>query len=607
MHDRTLTRRSLCRWMGWFAIVNAGLFAVIGLRYFAGFAGGGTVLSWIYLMLVYPAHYVLLAVVPLALLVAPVVIFRPRRNWLVVPAVVLYATIIAVSLLDSLLWSQSRFHLNALTAQILGWQSWVFTAVMWVVALWFETLLAGWTWRLVLSRPRLHGGLAGGVCAAAIVLAQSIHAWADATYYVPVTSVGQQLPVYEGFTAKRLLTRFGLVDPAASREREMARRLARDLGRGTAQVLDYPLHPLRCSTERPLNLLLILADAMRADMLSREITPYLWRFAQSEAQWFTQHFSGGNSSRMGVFSLFYGLPPGYWSSFEALQRSPVLIDELQNRGYAFGLFSSASMYRPVSLDRTAFANVRELRLGTEPAGAPGWQRDRTVTADWRDWLDQRDPARPFFGFLFYDATNTRDYPPETAPMPGPTSGRGDELDRRFADYRRSVRFVDGLVARVIADLEARELLDRTVIVFSSDHGEEFDDSGAGLKDHGSGYTRYQLQVPMLIRWPGRTAHRYDHRTSHYDLVPTLMQELLGCSNPPSDYASGSNLFDAVNWRWLLAGSYYNYAVLESDQITITFPNGRYEVRDWQYRLRRDPQVRGEVLQSVTRENARFYR
>ena len=86
-----------------------------------------------------------------------------------------------------------------------------------------------------------------------------------------------------------------------------------------------------------------------------------------------------------------------------------------------------------------------------------------------------------------------------------------------------------------------------------------------------------------------------------------MQEVLDCSNPASDYASGENLFAAKAWDWLLAGSYYNYAVLEPDQITVTYPNGSFEVRDWDYRIAKDPVIRGDVLESVTSENSRFYR
>ncbi len=599
-------RRPLFRWMGWFAMANAVVLALIGLRYFSGFSGGGTWLSWTYVALIYPSHHVLLAVVPLFLLLTPVVLLAPRRRIVTGLAVLLFALMIAVIMLDSLLWSESRFHLNALTAQILGWQSWAFAAVMGGVALIFEGLLATRVWRFVDARPRLYGRTLGVLSLLAIVSAQLIHAWADAAYYVPVTRVGQQLPVYEGFTAKRQLTRLGLVDPDASREREAARRLSRQLDEG-AQLLSYPLSPLTCADGSGFNLLLILADALRDDVVTPANSPFLAGLDARGADRFTQHFSGGNSSRMGVFSLFYGLPPGYWNSFEASQRSPVLVDELQRQGYAFGLFSSSTMYRPVSLDRTAFANVPDLRLGTEPADAFGWQRDRSVVDEWKRWLDRRDSGQPFFGFVFLDATNTQDYPEQIGRISGLAPVDETELARRFSDYRRSVRYVDGLIEELLTDLADRGLMRDTVVLITSDHGEEFDESGAGLRDHGSGYTPYQLQVPLLIHWPGRDPARYGHRTSHYDIVPTLMQDLLGCGNPASDYASGNNLYQETDWTWLLAGSYYNYAVLEPDQITVTYPNGRYEVRDWNYRISDDPEVRSDILQAVTQENARFYR
>ena len=87
----------------------------------------------------------------------------------------------------------------------------------------------------------------------------------------------------------------------------------------------------------------------------------------------------------------------------------------------------------------------------------------------------------------------------------------------------------------------------------------------------------------------------------------LMQELLGCANPAEDYAVGNNLFEQREWEWMVAGSYYNYALLESDQITVTFPNGLYEVRDWDYRLSESPQFRGDVLEAVSEQNARYFR
>jgi membrane-anchored protein YejM (alkaline phosphatase superfamily) len=602
-----LTRKLLFRWMGWFALANALLLAVIGLRYFNGFTPGGTLLSWLYLGMVYPAHHVLLATVPFFLALTPIVLFLPSRKLLTVLAVVLFALMISIIMLDSLLWSQSRFHINGLTLQILGWQSWVFVGVIFLISLFFEFMLSTWVWRWVEKAPQLQGRLAIIISVSLILGSQFIHAWADASYYVPVTSVGMQLPVYKGFTAKRQLTRLGLVDPLQSREREIARRLAKQLDDRSGSVLNYPLNTIQCVNPQPMNVLLIMADAWRSDMLQEDISPFLWRYAQEESQWFTQHLSGGNSSRMGVFSLFYGLPPGYWSSFESLQRSAVLVDVMQEQGYQLGLFTSSTMYRPVTLDRTAFANVPSLRLRTEPADAPAWQRDLTMTQEWSSWLQKHDSRQPFFGFLLYDATNAQDYPDDVEPFQEVTGKTEGDLASRFSDYQKSIRFVDGLIESVVLELETMGLSQNTVVIITSDHGEEFDDSNLGLRDHGSGYTRYQLEVPMLVHWPGKSPRRFEHRTSHYDLVPTLMQDLLGCSNPVADYASGRNLFDETSWEWLLAGSYYNYAVLEPDQITVTYPNGRYEVRDWNYHIAKQPIIRGDVLESVSRENSRFYR
>jgi hypothetical protein len=609
----SITRKTLFRWAGWFALANSLLFGLVSLRYFGGGVPADTALAWIYLVAVYVGHHALLTTVPLFLLAIPLILVMPRRlprrRVLTVAAVTLFALMLALMMLDSLLWSQSRFHLNALTMKILGWQSWVFAGVIFAIGLVFESLLARGVWNFVLASKRRRGVLIGSLCGLAVLVAQGIHAWADAAYYVPVTSLGQILPVYKGATAKAFMTRSGLVDMRASRERELARRMAQEFDGVDGRLLDYPLQPLQCSAERPWNLLFIIADSLRGDVVTPELAPNISRFAAEHAMDFRNHFSGGNSSRIGMFSLFYGLPPGYWGSFSALQRPPVLIDELQARDYQLGLFTSATMYRPVVLDRTAFARVPDLRIVTEPESDPAWKRDRKLTGEWFEWLERRDPERPFFGFLFYDATMGRNYPPNQALQvePRPTARRDEEQAAEFAKYQTAVNFVDGVIGDVLNDLQARGLLDSTVVLISSDHGEEFGESGEKLEKHGSGYTRYQLVTPLVLHWPGRPGGTvFTHRTSHYDIVPTLMQELFGCSNPAGDYSVGGSLFDEESWDWMVAGSYYNYAVLEPDQVTVTFPNGLYEVRDWEYRLLREPHFRGDVLEAVSEQNARFY-
>lgn len=598
-------RGKLFRWLGWFAVANALVLGVISLRYFSGYQGAQTALAWLYLVTIYASHYTWLALLPLLAVGIPLILLFPRRGPVAVAGVLLIAVMIALITLDSLLWSESRFHINLLTARILGTQSWVFVAVMFLIGLFFEAMLARGAWRWVEARPARKGGWLGAVLAVCFVVAQFLYMWADAAYYTPITGLAQQLPVHHGITAKGFMVDIGLVDMKQSREAQLAQRMASGMGESGGGSLDYPLEPLQCHAGRPMNLLVIALDAWRFDMLSEATTPRLWRWWPDHASRFTRHFSGGNSSRMGMFTLFYGLPPGYFGSFEALQRPAALVEQLQREGYQMALYTAADMYRPVALDRTAFASVPNLRITPDHPDAPAWQRDEDITALWLKFLEQRDPQRPFFGFLFYDASNAKHYPPDYPGRFEPEPGH--PMAEKFAAYESAIHFDDTQVDTVLQDLARRGLADDTVVLITADHGEEFQETGVAYAKHGSGYSHYQLQVPLLLAWPGMQPRTIDYRTSHYDIAPTLLGRLLGCSNAPDTYSSGADLFDGQGWPWLIAASYYNYAVLEPDQITITFPDGLYEVRDWNYRLVDKPQFHGDVLQAVMRENRRFYR
>ena len=92
-----------------------------------------------------------------------------------------------------------------------------FISVIFLIGLAFEFLLAKRTWAWVETKAHRRGRLLGWLAVSSVFISQGIYAWADASYYVPVTSIGQQLPVYKGFTAKKQLVRWGLVNPQKSR------------------------------------------------------------------------------------------------------------------------------------------------------------------------------------------------------------------------------------------------------------------------------------------------------------------------------------------------------------------------------------------------------
>ena len=400
----TIARGQMLRWLGWFGLANAAILAVISLRYLSGWSGASSPLAWLYLVTIYISHYAWMTLLPMLLVGLPAILLRPRRGPLTALGVLLAAVMVALITLDSLLWSQSHFHINLRTARILGPQSWIFVGVMFLIALLFESLLARSMWSWIGKYPRRGGRYAAAVVFFSLLLAQGIYAWSDASYYTPVTSLAQKLPVHRGVTAKSFLVKTGLVDIEQARERRMAERVSSGMGEAAAASLRYPLEPLRC-TGGELNLLVIMLDSWRYDMLTKTHTPRIEAWAENHASRFEAHYSGGNSSRIGVFSFFYGLLPGYFRSFEAVQEPALLVSELQSDGYELGLFASANMYRPVQLDRTAFANVPGLQLRPENPGDPSWKKDRDVNDRWFPFLDGRVFSIPFNIFFYKTLRN----------------------------------------------------------------------------------------------------------------------------------------------------------------------------------------------------------
>jgi membrane-anchored protein YejM (alkaline phosphatase superfamily) len=220
-------------------------------------------------------------------------------------------------------------------------------------------------------------------------------------------------------------------------------------------------------------------------------------------------------------------------------------------------------------------------------------------------MDHRDTARPFFGFLFYNALCGQSYPPQYQSLVSYPDTATSEQER-FTRYTVALRYVDSLAGLVLEDLYKRGLSDKTVVIVTTDHGEEFNENGLGFTGHGTACSRAQTHVPLIVHWPGKPPSRISKRTSHNDIPATLMTRLFGCRNSPGDFCSGNDLFSEKQWEWLIVGSYYNYGIIEPEQVTIQFPGGYFEIRDTAYRIIEKPRVNRPVLTEAFREIGRFF-
>jgi arylsulfatase A-like enzyme len=87
-------------------------------------------------------------------------------------------------------------------------------------------------------------------------------------------------------------------------------------------------------------------------------------------------------------------------------------------------------------------------------------------------------------------------------------------------YDSEVAFTDQQIGRLLGQLEERGRLDRTIVVLTSDHGEEFQDHG-GI---GHAKTLYEelIRVPLIVHVPGFTPTRVPQAVSHLDVAPTVL-------------------------------------------------------------------------------------
>jgi arylsulfatase len=125
----------------------------------------------------------------------------------------------------------------------------------------------------------------------------------------------------------------------------------------------------------------------------------------------------------------------------------------------------------------------------------------------------------------------------------------EERWHRFNNfYLNSLRTMDMQIARIFQELEALGLADRTIIVFTSDHGEL---AGAhGL--HGKGPCAYEenIHIPLFVRHPDvRGGQSCRALTSHIDIVPTLLAMAGATDAQKGEYAGrdlpGKNLMPVL--------------------------------------------------------------
>ena len=429
-----------------------------------------------------------------------------------------------------------------------------------------------------------------------------------------VTSKFKVIPLYQPLTFNRIASKYFGIKPRVETK-------------NTLQLnanFNYPLKPIEL-LEHPqkINIFIFASDSVSNKRINEKIAPNINAFKQDSIV-LNNHHSGGNSTRFGIFSLIYGLNASYWFTAESAKKGSVLFDVLKQLNYQINITSSTNTNWP-EFRNTCYVDIQD-NIKDDFKGAP-WKKDQQSAEYFNQWIDKQDTTRPMFSFVFLDAPHGYSFPGEVNPFHASnkeinylTVEAGSEAVKMVErQHNNAIYYNDQLFAKMIKQLKQKGLYKDALIIYTSDHGQEFFEFGNF--GHNTNFSTAQTQVPMIIKLPDFlkqkitlpatiAGNQLNTLSSHVDIVPTILN-IIGIKNPLGDYTNGKNIFDANYAHDKVVCSNWNKnAIITPKQIYVfsNMPDKIFsnEIRDSQtYKPLAKASTDSKKVMQVIRENRRF--
>jgi arylsulfatase A-like enzyme len=321
-----------------------------------------------------------------------------------------------------------------------------------------------------------------------------------------------------------------------------------------AAVLILFQHHLKAGVTYPdANVLLVSIDTLRPDHLGcygygKPTSPNVDSFSE-DCILFEQAIAPAPSTLSSHASMLTSLIPSRHTARHALNQplpaqALTVAEVMKESGYGTAAFVGGGQ----------LAEEFGCNQGFETYETITTRFDETVSR-FQEWLKDH-PGEKFFVFLHtYEVHHP--YTPDarhqalfdegySGPLPagiqvellkeindGKRALSEEDTRHIVAAYDGEIHSMDESFGRLIALLRKEELYDKTLIVFTSDHGEEFGEHGSwGWHSH----TLYDelLKVPLLVKLPcnSRAPLRVREQARIIDIVPTVL-EVVGLPVPPA--------------------------------------------------------------------------
>lgn len=308
------------------------------------------------------------------------------------------------------------------------------------------------------------------------------------------------------------------------------------------------------------NLIVISLDTWRHDHFDSDVsggpvTPELAALAREGVVF--EHavttYPSTSASHMSLFTGLYPITHQVRFANDVLGTAwPTLAEILGANGYQTGAVTENAMLLAEAGFMFGFDSYFENK-GLGIWSTQG-QIDSTLERG-RSWLRRHADER-FFLFLHTYQIHSPYEPPAKFVL-GPSA---EELASKNEPawvtktrhaYAGEVRYADGALAGFLRELRQSGLLDQSIVVLTSDHGEEFGEHGR--MGHSKSVYEEVLRVPLIVWAPGlvRRGTRVESMVSLVDVVPTLL-DLLELTSPKP--VQGRSLRAALEGRPLVPGA-----------------------------------------------------
>lgn len=367
--------------------------------------------------------------------------------------------------------------------------------------------------------------------------------------------------------------------------------------------------------DTPLNVILISFDAMRADAIGPRggrpsLTPAIDRLAARSDVWTNAYatFNATNPSLASTMTGFYGPKHGVYDLQTPLPRSfTTLAEILRAAGYGTGAVVSAQHLSDAASGLgQGFEDyiVAPRRYSAEMAAnlAMHWLGERqTPFFFWLHFFDPHTPhdaPRPYADGYRAKAPSGMAPPAQWTPFrtPGAVAYRDPQLRAHEDLYDAEVAYLDRQVDRLLDYLDSRGLLEHTVVILMSDHGENGRDDRVPFRH--AGLWDATTHVPLIIHRPDGSPAVHPGFVQNVDLLPTILQ-LAGQKGPPTE---GRSLLDGEPRTMVFAEhSHRTGAMVRDADFLYSWSRGNPFVPDGEllFDVRRDPRQQNNIAATRT--------